>query len=55
MRGGGALHAGRASATQSKPTTLTHIRNIFAKLGADSRVEVARIIERTDRLSEART
>jgi len=27
----------------------THVRNSFAKFGADSRVEVARIIERFER------
>jgi hypothetical protein len=29
------------------------VRNIFGKLGADSRVEVARIVERADRVVES--
>ena len=39
----------------SPKTVETHVRNIFGKLGAGSRVEVARIVERADRLSGART
>jgi DNA-binding CsgD family transcriptional regulator/tetratricopeptide (TPR) repeat protein len=35
----------------SPRTIETHIRNIFGKLDADSRVEVARIVERADRLA----
>ncbi len=35
----------------SPKTVETHIRNIFGKLGADSRVEVARIVERADRVA----
>lgn len=35
----------------SPKTVETHIRNIFGKLGADSRVEVARIVERADRVT----
>jgi DNA-binding NarL/FixJ family response regulator len=35
----------------SKKTIETHIRNIFAKLGADSRVEVARIVEHAQRVA----
>jgi DNA-binding NarL/FixJ family response regulator len=34
----------------SPKTIETHIRNIFGKLGADSRVEVARVVERADRV-----
>ena len=34
----------------SPKTVETHIRNIFGKLGAESRVEVARIVERSDRV-----
>ena len=37
----------------SPKTVETHIRNIFGKLGAGSRVEVARIVERAERLSSA--
>ena len=32
----------------SEKTVESHLRNIFAKLGASSRVEVARIVERGD-------
>ena len=35
----------------SPKTVETHIRNIFAKLDAGSRVDVARIVERADRLA----
>jgi DNA-binding NarL/FixJ family response regulator len=35
----------------SPKTVETHVRNIFGKLGAGSRVEVARIVERADRLA----
>lgn len=38
----------------SPKTVETHIRNIFGKLGADSRVEVARIVEQADRLAADR-
>lgn len=38
----------------SPKTVETHIRNIFGKLDAESRVEVARIVERADRLAAAR-
>jgi DNA-binding CsgD family transcriptional regulator len=38
----------------SPKTVETHIRNIFGKLDAGSRVEVARIVERADRLAAVR-
>ena len=38
----------------SPKTVETHVRNIFGKLGAESRVEVARIVERADRLAGGR-
>jgi len=37
----------------SPKTVETHVRNIFGKLGADSRVEVARMVEQADRLAAA--
>ena len=37
----------------SQKTIETHLRNIFRKLGADTRVDVARMIERADRLARA--
>ena len=37
----------------SQKTIETHLRNIFRKLDADTRVDVARTIERADRLAEA--
>jgi DNA-binding NarL/FixJ family response regulator len=37
----------------SRKTIETHLRNIFRKLGADTRVDVARTIERADRLGQA--
>jgi ATP/maltotriose-dependent transcriptional regulator MalT len=37
----------------SQKTVETHLRNIFRKLDADSRVDVARILERADRLEQA--
>ncbi len=36
----------------SKKTVETHIRNLFVKLGAQSRVEVARTVERDRRERE---
>jgi DNA-binding NarL/FixJ family response regulator len=38
----------------SEKTIKSHVRNVFIKLGASSRVEVARIIER-DRRERAET
>ena len=38
----------------SKKTVESHVRNLFHKLGASSRVEVARIVERSDRLASPR-
>ena len=37
----------------SQKTIETHLRNIFRKLGADTRVDVARAVERADRLAQA--
>ena len=37
----------------SQKTVETHLRNIFRKLDADSRVDVARIVEQADRLAQA--
>ena len=37
----------------SQKTIETHLRNIFRKLDADSRVDVARIVEQADRLAQA--
>jgi DNA-binding CsgD family transcriptional regulator len=37
----------------SQKTIETHLRNIFRKLDADSRVDVARTIEQADRLAQA--
>ena len=37
----------------SQKTVETHLRNVFRKLDADSRVDVARIVERADRLAQA--
>ena len=37
----------------SQKTVETHLRNIFRKLDADSRVDVARAIEQADRLAES--
>jgi DNA-binding NarL/FixJ family response regulator len=34
----------------SPKTVETHNRNVLGKLGADSRVEMARIVERVDRV-----
>ena len=37
----------------SQKTIETHLRNIFRKLDADSRVDVARTIEQADRLAQS--
>jgi DNA-binding NarL/FixJ family response regulator len=39
----------------SRKTIETHLRNIFRKLGANTRVDVARTIEQADRLGQAET
>ena len=38
----------------SQKTIETHLRNIFRKLDANSRVDVARTVEQTDRLAQTR-